>query len=61
MTAVQYSAVTTLHPLFRLGIDEELVRNFQFNIGRHNIHARHLPAANLIIIEVVLILTRGGK
>jgi hypothetical protein len=56
IAAVQYSGGTTLHPLFRLGIDEQCLGGFRSNIGRCTPLARYILAADLIIIDEVSIL-----
>jgi GTPase SAR1 family protein len=57
IAAVQYPGGTTIHSLFRLGIDEEVQGSFRCNIGRNRIEARHLLRADLIIIDEVSMLT----
>jgi hypothetical protein len=53
IAAVQYPGVTTLHSLFRLGIDEQSRGCFRSNIGRCARLARYILAADLIIIDEV--------
>jgi hypothetical protein len=57
IAAIQYPGGTTLHSLFRLGIDEQSTGAFCSNIGRGTPLARHILAADLIIIDDVSILT----
>jgi RecG-like helicase len=42
ITAVQYPGGTTLHSLFRLGIDQQFTGSFRSNIGRGTAQARHI-------------------
>jgi hypothetical protein len=57
IAAVQYPGVTTLHSLFRLGIDEEVQGSFRCNIRRNTSQTRHLFRADLIIADEVSMLT----
>jgi ATP-dependent exoDNAse (exonuclease V) alpha subunit len=57
IAAVQYPGGITLHSLFRLGIDEQFTGSFRSNIGRRTAHARHILAADLIVIDEVSMLT----
>jgi hypothetical protein len=57
IAAVQYPGGTTLHSLFRLGIDEQSRGDFRSNIGRGTPLARYILAADLIIIDEVSMLT----
>jgi hypothetical protein len=57
IAAVQYRGGTTLHSLFRLGIDEESNGSFLSHIGRDTPYAQHLLRADLIIIDEVSMLT----
>jgi MoxR-like ATPase len=54
---VQYPSGTTLHSLFRLGIDEQSRGSFCSNMGRGPPLARYILAADLIIIDEVSMLT----
>jgi hypothetical protein len=55
--AVQYPGGTTIHSLFRHGIDEQSQGGFRLNIGRGTPLARYILAADLIIIDEVSMLT----
>jgi hypothetical protein len=57
VAAVQYPGGTTLHSLFRLGIDEQSRGGFRLNIGRGTPLARHILAGDLIIIDEMSMLT----
>jgi ATP-dependent exoDNAse (exonuclease V) alpha subunit len=57
MAAVQYPGGTTVHSLFRLGIDEQFRGGFRSNIGRGTPLARYIIAADLIIIDEASMLT----
>jgi hypothetical protein len=57
IAAVQYPEGTTLHSLFRLGIDEQSTRSFRSNIGRGTLLAPHILAADLIVINEASIMT----
>jgi hypothetical protein len=57
IAAVQYPGGTTLHSLFRLGIDEEFRGSFRSNIGRDTPQAQHILDADLIVIDEVSMLT----
>jgi hypothetical protein len=57
IAAVQYPGGTALHSLFHLGIDEQSTGAFHSNIGRRTPLARHVLAADLIIIDKVSLLT----
>jgi hypothetical protein len=57
IAAVQYPGGTTLHSLFHLGIDEQFTGSFRSNIGRDTPLARHILAADLIIIDEISMLT----
>jgi hypothetical protein len=57
IVAVQYPGGTTIHSLFRLGIDDEFTSSFRSNIGHGSLQAQHLLAAELTIINTVSILT----
>jgi hypothetical protein len=57
IAAVQYPGGTTLHSLFRLGIDEQSRGGFGSDIGRSTPLAEYILAADLIIIDEVSMLT----
>jgi hypothetical protein len=57
IAAVQYPGGTTVHFLFRLGIDEQSRGGFRSNVGRGTPLARFILAAALIIIDEVSMLT----
>jgi hypothetical protein len=57
IAAVQYPGGTTLHSLFHLGIDEQSRGSFYSNVGRRTPLARHIFAADLIIMDEVSMLT----
>jgi hypothetical protein len=57
IAAVQYPGGTALHSLFHLGIGEGFRGSFRSNIGRSTPQARHILAADLIIINEVWMLT----
>jgi ABC-type branched-subunit amino acid transport system ATPase component len=57
IAAVQYPGGTTVHSLFRLGIDEQSRGGFRSNIGRGIPLVRYMLAADLIIIDEVSMLT----
>jgi ATP-dependent exoDNAse (exonuclease V) alpha subunit len=57
IAAAQYPGETTLHSLFRLGIDEEFAGRFRYNIDRGTFEAKYLLDADLIIIDEVSMLT----
>jgi hypothetical protein len=57
IAAVQYPGGTTVHSLFKLGIDESVSRDFRCNIGRDTWQARHILSADLIVIDEVSMLT----
>jgi hypothetical protein len=57
IAAFQYPCETTLHFLFRLGIDEQSWGCFRSNIERGTPLAQYILAADLIIIDEVSILT----
>jgi hypothetical protein len=57
IAAVQHPGGITLHSLFRLGIDEPFTGSFRLNIGPGNRQARHILAADLIIMDEVAMLT----
>jgi hypothetical protein len=57
IAAVQYPGGTTLHSLFRLGIDEQFRGGFRSNIRGGTPLARYILAADLIIIDEVSMLT----
>jgi hypothetical protein len=57
ITVVQYPGGTTLHSLSRLGIEEEFRGSFRSNIFRDTPQARHIFAADLLIIDEVSMLT----
>jgi DNA polymerase III delta prime subunit len=57
IAAAQYPGGTTLHSLFRLGIDEEFAGSFRSNIGRDTFEAKYILEADLIIIDEVSMLT----
>jgi hypothetical protein len=57
IAAVQYLGGTTVHSLFKLGIDENARMDFRCNIGRDTPHARYLSGADLIVIDEVSMLT----
>jgi hypothetical protein len=57
IAAVQYAGGTTVHSLFKLGIDEMRGGEFRSNIGRGSFHAEYLLSADLIIIDEVSMLT----
>jgi hypothetical protein len=57
IAAAQYPGATTVHSLFHLGKDEQFTRSFRSNVGRDTPVARHILAANLIIVDEVLMLT----
>jgi nucleoside-triphosphatase THEP1 len=57
IAVVQCPGGTTLHSLSRLGIDEQSRGGFRSNIGRGTPLARYILAADLIIIDEVLMLT----
>jgi hypothetical protein len=57
IAAVQYPGGTTLHSLFRLGIDGQSRGHFRSSIGRGTPLARYVLAAHLIIIDEVSMLT----
>jgi hypothetical protein len=57
MAAVQYLGGTTLHSLFRLGIDDRERGGFASNIGRNSIDARYILRGDLIVIDEVSMLT----
>jgi hypothetical protein len=57
IAAVQYLGGTTLHSLFRLGIDEQSRGRFSLNIGRGTPLGGYILAADLIIIDEVSMLT----
>jgi hypothetical protein len=57
VAAVQDPGKTTLHSLFRLGIDEQSRGGFRSNIGRGTRLARYILAAHLIIIDEISMLT----
>jgi hypothetical protein len=54
---VQYPGGTTPHSLFRFGIDGQPRGGFRSNIGRGTPLRRYILAADLIIIDVVSMLT----
>jgi hypothetical protein len=57
IAAVQYpGGGATLHSLFHLGIDEQFLGSFRSNVGRRTPLARHILAADLIIIDQVSML-----
>jgi MoxR-like ATPase len=56
IAAIQYPGGTTLHSLFRLGIDEQSLGGFRSNIGHGTPLARYVFAADLIIIDEVSML-----
>jgi hypothetical protein len=55
--AVQHPRGTTLHSLFRLGIDEQFAGSFRSNIGCGTAQAGYILAADLIVIDEVSMLT----
>jgi hypothetical protein len=57
IAAVQYPGGTTLHSLFRLGIGEEFARRFRSSVRRDTPQARHILAADLMILDEVSVLT----
>jgi hypothetical protein len=57
IAALQYPGETTLHSLFRLGIDEQSRGGVRSNIGRDTPLTRYILAADLIIINEVSMLT----
>jgi hypothetical protein len=57
IAAVQFPGGTTLHSLFRLGIDEQSRGGLRSNVGRGTPLARYILAADLIIIDEVSIMT----
>jgi hypothetical protein len=57
IAAVQYPGGTTLHSLFRLGINEQSRGGFRSNIGRGTPLAWYILAADLIIMNEVSMLT----
>jgi hypothetical protein len=57
IAAVEYPGGTTLHSLFRLGIDEQSRGGFRSNIGRDTPLGRYILASHLIIIDEVSMLT----
>jgi ATP-dependent exoDNAse (exonuclease V) alpha subunit len=57
IAAVQYPGDTTLHSLFRLGIDEAIKGEFRCNIGRDTAQANHILSDDLIMIDEVSMLT----
>jgi hypothetical protein len=57
IAAVWYPGGTTLHSLFRLGIDEQSRGGFRSNIGRGTPLARYILAADLIVIDEVSMST----
>jgi hypothetical protein len=57
IATVQDPGETTVHSLFRLGIDEQSLGGFRSNIGRGTPLARYVLAADLIIIDEGSILT----
>jgi hypothetical protein len=57
IAAVQYTNGSTVHALFKLGIDETAGSDFRCNIGRGTAHARYIASAHLIIIDEVSMLT----
>jgi hypothetical protein len=57
IAAVQYPGETTLHSLFRLGIDKQFTGSFGSNIGRGTVQARHILAADMIVVDEVSMLT----
>jgi ATP-dependent exoDNAse (exonuclease V) alpha subunit len=57
IAAVQYPGGPTLHSLFHLGRDEQAAGGFRSNIGGGSSLARHILAADLIIIDEVSMLT----
>jgi hypothetical protein len=57
IAAVQYPGGTSLHSLFRLGIDQQSQGGFRSNIGRGTPLARCILAADLVIIDEVSMLT----
>jgi hypothetical protein len=57
IAAVQYPGETTLHSLFRLGIDPRSRGDFRSNIGRGTPLPRYILAAHLIITDEVSMLT----
>jgi ATP-dependent exoDNAse (exonuclease V) alpha subunit len=57
IAAVQYPGRTTLHSLFRLGIDGQSGGCFRSNIGRGTPVAQYILTADLIIIDEISMLT----
>jgi hypothetical protein len=57
IAVVQYPGGTPLHSLFDFGIDEQYRGSFRSNVGRGAPLARHIVAADLIIIDDVSMST----
>jgi hypothetical protein len=57
IAAVQYPGGTTLHSLFRLGINKQSRGGFRSNIGCDTPLTRYVLVADLIIIDEVSMLT----
>jgi hypothetical protein len=57
IAAVQYPGGTTLHSLFKMGMDEINRGPFVSPIGRRTAHAIHIVQADLIIVDEVSMLT----
>jgi hypothetical protein len=57
IAAFQYPGGIALHLLFHFGIGEQFRRSSRSNVGRGIAQARHILAANLIIIDEVSMLT----
>jgi hypothetical protein len=53
IAAGQYPGGTTVHSLFRLGIDKQSRGGFRSNIGRGTPPARQMLVVDLIIIDEV--------
>jgi hypothetical protein len=57
IAAAQYPSGTTLHSLFKLGIDEAVGNGFRSAVGRGSVHGNYLAHADLIMIDELSMLT----